>query len=75
MRLRRGRSRDGRRGAGSAEQRLHRVSLTAHVVAVLAHPHFEPAHTHVGCEVDTQVGKGSRFTVYLPIPLQLERLP
>jgi two-component system NtrC family sensor kinase len=25
--------------------------------------------------VDTQVGAGSRFTVFLPIPLQLERLP
>jgi two-component system NtrC family sensor kinase len=25
--------------------------------------------------VDTQVGTGSRFTVFLPIPLQLERLP
>jgi len=26
-------------------------------------------------QVDTKVGQGSRFTVYLPIPLQLERLP
>jgi len=26
-------------------------------------------------QVDTQVGQGSRFIVYLPIPLQLERLP
>jgi two-component system NtrC family sensor kinase len=26
-------------------------------------------------QVDTQVGQGSRFTVFLPIPLQLERLP
>jgi two-component system NtrC family sensor kinase len=25
--------------------------------------------------VDTRVGEGSRFTVFLPIPLQLERLP
>jgi two-component system, NtrC family, sensor kinase len=26
-------------------------------------------------KVDTKVGEGSRFTVYIPIPLQLERLP
>ncbi|MGE6757407.1 ATP-binding protein [Corallococcus interemptor] len=26
-------------------------------------------------QVDTHVGQGSRFTVFLPIPLQLERLP
>jgi two-component system NtrC family sensor kinase len=26
-------------------------------------------------QVDTQLGQGSRFTVFLPIPLQLERLP
>ncbi len=26
-------------------------------------------------EVDTRLGQGSRFTVFLPIPLQLERLP
>lgn len=26
-------------------------------------------------KVDTQLGQGSRFTVFLPIPLQLERLP
>jgi signal transduction histidine kinase len=26
-------------------------------------------------KVDTQMGEGSRFTVYIPIPLQLERLP
>ncbi len=26
-------------------------------------------------QVDTKVGQGSRFTVYLPVPLQLERLP
>ncbi|HZI06313.1 MAG TPA: ATP-binding protein, partial [Archangium sp.] len=26
-------------------------------------------------KVDTQMGSGSRFTVYIPIPLQLERLP
>ncbi len=26
-------------------------------------------------KVDTQAGEGSRFTVYIPIPMQLERLP
>lgn len=26
-------------------------------------------------KVDTQMGEGSRFTVYIPVPLQLERLP
>ncbi|XXF80059.1 response regulator [Myxococcaceae bacterium GXIMD 01537] len=26
-------------------------------------------------DVDTRVGEGSRFTIFLPIPLQLERLP
>jgi signal transduction histidine kinase len=26
-------------------------------------------------KVDTKMGEGSRFTVYIPIPLQLERLP
>jgi two-component system, NtrC family, sensor kinase len=26
-------------------------------------------------QVDTKLGQGSRFTVYLPVPLQLERLP